>query len=434
MLPGAADAASTRLRASRVSPRKRCHGASLVAVENEQELALDDDGIYKDGFSLATCDADISPEAVRWNFKDHACGEVADCGLLHLPMTPRMCFDFCRQKEEMKFFGLKQGRECYCAPYFHAASSGGQGECNTPCEGDAKEMCGGMEKSSLFEMHLCSNSVDKASLALQQGGAASALTHSAAAAATQTATDVRALAQAWQLGVCSVEPEGPRVCNYAEAWLSAAAALGESAAAAGHAAKLLDGKVAALAAEKAKAQAAGAAPDASAVTSMELTTADVRDLSAKAMGAAAKTNLTLTSIAGPVNGRSYEKFQEIFEPVGSGSALCALEMIPGEFYVAVAAVDPSRCADRCLSLSTGLQACVAFNYQHKGGLAACQLLMQEGLLQPKDSISMSVPIFEVDAAKATAMGLSSSACYAKIGFMAAHPKGSLGTVVVRTIQ
>lgn len=93
----------------------------------------------------------------------------------------------------------------------------------------------------------------------------------------------------------------------------------------------------------------------------------------------------------------------------------------------------ATCADKCLSLSTGTQACVAFNIQAKGDLAACQLLHEEGLVEPADSIAKKVPIFEVSATKMTSMGLSSLGCYAKTGFLAAHPKGPLDTFVVREV-
>ena len=36
-------------------------------------------------------------------------------------------------------------------------AKGGEGHCNSVCEGDRKEFCGGMEKSSVYGMHDCAN-------------------------------------------------------------------------------------------------------------------------------------------------------------------------------------------------------------------------------------------------------------------------------------
>merc|ERR1719420_715946 len=55
----------------------------------------------------------------------------------------------------MVFFGIANGRECYCTPYFKPGP-GGEAMCNANCPGDTTLMCGNTEgKSSIFEMHLC---------------------------------------------------------------------------------------------------------------------------------------------------------------------------------------------------------------------------------------------------------------------------------------
>ena len=33
-------------------------------------------------------------------------------------MTPSICFEFCRTVPDMLHFGLVNGRDCYCAPYY----------------------------------------------------------------------------------------------------------------------------------------------------------------------------------------------------------------------------------------------------------------------------------------------------------------------------
>lgn len=70
-------------------------------------------------------------------------------------MTPTACFEFCRTLPDMGFFGIADGRTCYCTPYYHP-QPGDEEQCNAPCEGDTTVMCGNMKgKSSIFEMHLC---------------------------------------------------------------------------------------------------------------------------------------------------------------------------------------------------------------------------------------------------------------------------------------
>ena len=42
-------------------------------------------------------------------------------------MTPQVCFDFCKAHDGFGYFGLKNGRECYCTPYYKA-KAGSEGE------------------------------------------------------------------------------------------------------------------------------------------------------------------------------------------------------------------------------------------------------------------------------------------------------------------
>lgn len=70
------------------------------------------------------------------------------------PMTHEVCFEFCRSVPLMGFFGLAHGRDCYCAPYYQAMA-GDSSECDAVCEGEPATMCGGMSKSSVFQMHAC---------------------------------------------------------------------------------------------------------------------------------------------------------------------------------------------------------------------------------------------------------------------------------------
>merc|ERR1719265_2103414 len=71
-------------------------------------------------------------------------------------MTPTVCFEFCRSVEDMVFFGISNGRDCYCAPYYKPAA-GDDKKCDSTCEGDETLMCGNQKKSTIWEMHLCAD-------------------------------------------------------------------------------------------------------------------------------------------------------------------------------------------------------------------------------------------------------------------------------------
>merc|ERR1719194_94505 len=74
-------------------------------------------------------------------------------------MTPTVCFEFCRTVPNMGFFGIVNGRGCYCTPYFTPMESDSS-QCDAVCEGDKTQMCGGKSKSWLFAMHMCDSTAD----------------------------------------------------------------------------------------------------------------------------------------------------------------------------------------------------------------------------------------------------------------------------------
>merc|ERR1719258_479916 len=86
-------------------------------------------------------------------------------------MTQTVCFAFCRTISGMKYFGLTHGRDCYCAPYFKQIA-GDSSECDAVCEGDNTMMCGGMSKSSIFEMHACNDAAGNLKAASTAAGEA----------------------------------------------------------------------------------------------------------------------------------------------------------------------------------------------------------------------------------------------------------------------
>merc|ERR1719398_171510 len=62
-------------------------------------------------------------------------------------MTQKVCFEFCRSVPNMGFFGLVNGRNCYCTPYFSAMASDSL-QCDAVCPGENTLMCGGKSKSA----------------------------------------------------------------------------------------------------------------------------------------------------------------------------------------------------------------------------------------------------------------------------------------------
>jgi len=392
--------------------------------------------IYADGYSRAACEVDISPESQRIHFKDHVCGAVKTCRLSETPMKPRLCFDFCRTFKEALFFGIVGGTDCYCAKYFHASSKGGEGTCSFHCEGDNKEMCGGPDKSSLFEMHHCGDSADEASFALQLSEEALSASSAAVEAGLAVFLKLCALAKAMAtVNVCAVTPEGPRVCKLPGVLLEMSGKVQDAVSKAELASAV-------LAAEETHLQNSSTAVSKSAdnvlatlASQMEISTQIVTTKAAAAQGVTKLAEVTINATAGPLGGEGLAEFKKAFKPLGdvnaSWHAICALEPISGESYAAVTKDDPSKCAGHCLSKSTGTDACVAFNYQYKDGLAACQLLKAEGLVQPM--IAKAVPIFEVSQSKLHSWNMTSFGCYAHWAFLGGHPQGPLGTKVVREV-
>jgi len=433
------DGASLRHRGQR---KRQCKPyRSLVEVssslvpDGEAGSGLGARGVVvADGYSRVGCENDIAPASQRISFKEHACGKgLKSCRLTELGMTPRLCFDFCRQYENAKFFGLIHGRDCYCSVYFHAATTGG-GDCNAVCDGDKKEMCGGMEKSSLFEMHMCADTGSEADHAVSMSKKAAKASADVIAAGKAVTDGLMGLAGSWKLGVCSVKPEGERACALNTEWTDAANKIKTASSDTAHATDVLEKQTKALA--DAQAALKASPQDAKAMSKVEGLTVEVRDASAKVEGEAEVMKMAVKNLNGPAAGEPLKSFN-VFKPLGDVAnkwyAVCALVPVPGESYGAVGKDDPAACAARCLELSTGTQACAAFNYQYQDGTAACQMLTAEGVVEPDDAINAAVPIFEVSETKRDAMKIKSMGCYAHGRFTAGHPKGPLGTKVIREV-
>merc|ERR1719198_4069 len=128
--------------------------------------------VLKDGFLEVDCVKDYMyyrGDKFGGNKHDYKLGPVSDVSIVHyaahvkkedqVEMTQKVCFEFCRTIPNMGFFGIVNGRGCYCTPYFTPMESDSS-QCDAVCEGDNTLMCGGKSKSSVFAMHMCDNTKD----------------------------------------------------------------------------------------------------------------------------------------------------------------------------------------------------------------------------------------------------------------------------------
>jgi len=139
--------------------------------------------VLKDGFLEVDCVKDYMyyrGDKFGDNKHDYKLGPVSDVSIVHyaahvkkedqVDMTQKVCFEFCRTVPNMGFFGIVNGRGCYCTPYFQSMESDSS-QCDAVCEGENTLMCGGKSKSSVFAMHMCAST--KADLGTRSGTAGS---------------------------------------------------------------------------------------------------------------------------------------------------------------------------------------------------------------------------------------------------------------------
>jgi hypothetical protein len=161
-------------------PHRRLH-SRLNLAQNPGVGMMGPDGItpyetvFKDDFKYVDCAKD-ELFAVGDKFGDgkfnYKVEDTYNVSIIHyadtIPsedqelMSQKVCFEFCRTVPGMSFFGLTHGRDCYCAPFFHAVA-GDSSACDLPCTGSSTPsagMCGGESKSALFSMHMCSATGD----------------------------------------------------------------------------------------------------------------------------------------------------------------------------------------------------------------------------------------------------------------------------------
>eukprot|EP00746_Dinoflagellata_sp_MGD_P065720 gnl/MRDRNA2_/MRDRNA2_27350_c0_seq1.p1 gnl/MRDRNA2_/MRDRNA2_27350_c0~~gnl/MRDRNA2_/MRDRNA2_27350_c0_seq1.p1 ORF type:complete len:985 (-),score=237.08 gnl/MRDRNA2_/MRDRNA2_27350_c0_seq1:114-3068(-) len=149
------------------------HGRSISGQVNlpDQDMVEPLVRVFKDGFYQVRCTNDL----MYWEQDKYSYGkfrykeDFANLSIVMYremivdsewkAMTPIVCFEFCRTIPDMVFFGLIEGRECYCTPYYKPPTKpqGMEDNCDIPCEGDPTTMCGGKKKSLVFQMHFCAD-------------------------------------------------------------------------------------------------------------------------------------------------------------------------------------------------------------------------------------------------------------------------------------
>jgi len=164
----------------------KANAASLLQQQNVPGAGIDEfkpfEKVLKDGFLPAACVKDYMynhGDKFGDNRHSYKLGSSANVSIVHydafvpkedqVEMTQKVCFEFCRTVPNMGFFGIANGRGCYCTPYFDQMA-GDSSDCDAVCEGEKTLMCGGKSKSSIFAMHMCDSTAEDLSKRSRKAG------------------------------------------------------------------------------------------------------------------------------------------------------------------------------------------------------------------------------------------------------------------------
>jgi hypothetical protein len=172
-------AVALNLRAPAHTLVSNTKASSKVAADAENpgagmDASLGFEKIYKDGYMHVGCMMDKMEHTADYHDalkREHDYKNAENVSIVRYTdrvdvektrkMTPKVCFDFCRTVPDMGYFGLINGRECYCTPYYHKMT--GDGVCDAGCEGDMSITCGNTNgMSDVYSMHACADTVDTA--------------------------------------------------------------------------------------------------------------------------------------------------------------------------------------------------------------------------------------------------------------------------------
>ena len=149
-----------------------CKGKKEPGAGMDSTLGLKK--VYKDGYFHLRCMMDKMEDAADWHDelqREHKYNIDTNVTIVRYTdrvdsekqqaMTPSVCFEFCRTVPDMLHFGLTNGRDCYCTPYFMQGT--GDGVCDAGCEGDSSITCGNTNgMADIYEMHSCNDILEDA--------------------------------------------------------------------------------------------------------------------------------------------------------------------------------------------------------------------------------------------------------------------------------
>merc|ERR1719199_133500 len=152
-----------------------CKGKKEPGAGMDSTLGLKK--VYKDGYFHLRCMMDKMEDAADWHDelqREHKYNIDTNVTIVRYTdrvdsekqqaMTPSVCFEFCRTVPDMLHFGLTNGRDCYCTPYFMQGT--GDGVCDAGCEGDSSITCGNTNgMADIYEMHACNDVIEDAKAA-----------------------------------------------------------------------------------------------------------------------------------------------------------------------------------------------------------------------------------------------------------------------------
>jgi len=165
---------------------KQANWSTILGFGLNESAIVPFETVMKDGYMLVGCVQDKMRTTAdkhgdgKWEYKNHAGVSVIFYDRIitdpeeKKPMTPEVCYNFCRTIPDAGFFGLVAGRQCYCEPYFEMEASDSS-ECDAVCEGEPTSFCGGMTKQSIYSMHLCADTGKDMNMGSAAGMAAQTL-------------------------------------------------------------------------------------------------------------------------------------------------------------------------------------------------------------------------------------------------------------------
>ena len=69
----------------------------------------------------------------------------------HAQMTPELCNVLCAQAGRFDFFGNQAGHACFCGNSYGSQGVAPASQCNITCNGNSKEICGGLDRNSVWK-------------------------------------------------------------------------------------------------------------------------------------------------------------------------------------------------------------------------------------------------------------------------------------------